>query len=789
MKIKIFPFAISILVFLNLHSQTLHPPTIERYLFSATTEGADGVRLNPAITGIKHHVNFNFYVSTFNKPLSKNFDFGFLLQNNRAGLGLKSEKFGDSSMTLLSFSFGFGKRNFTSGFGIDYIKVNDEPFKTSFNIGFLSRPFEFVAFSFVLQNLTGRYFRATPFERKYIFGAGLRPTGDDRLTLSGDVFINDKGKLKNSNYKYGAEFKVIDGLKISALFDNSKIFTNEKVLLFGITINFQNAGVRFFSNGDKINSKFTISTFYSSEYLPTSFYPVKRIAEVEIKGEIPDYKEQPSIFSKPRRSVHDIVSEIERSAKDKDISGLILKIYPFSGEIKIYELEAITQEIVDAVKKVKKAGKPVVAYLGGENAGVNELYLASVADKIVIAPECMIVGYGAIINVERLKSFFEKFGIEWDAMTAGKFKSTFHSYYTDSATTEQAQLIKSLAEDIHRQLIEQISKTRGIQFTEDLINEISSIVTPSRAKELGIVDEIGFYDEAKKMANKLANKRDNEKVNLVKVGARKYWETAWGEIPKIAVIGVHGSILTGESQPPIPFPFLSERVTGSETVVKQINQAVGDKSVKAIILRVNSPGGSALASNEIYTALKESRKKKPVIVSFGNIAASGGYYVSCSSEKIFASPATLTGSIGVVFAKPVISKLYDNLKIKVEQYKEGEHSDMFSPLRHLTDVEKRKVEEMLQYTYLSFKQKVAENRNMTLDEVENLAQGKVYTGTQALKLKLVDELGGLSQAIGYLEEKLKLKKYEVKFYTVPSLFGFEPGIVEQLINSLFIKNE
>jgi protease-4 len=280
-----------------------------------------------------------------------------------------------------------------------------------------------------------------------------------------------------------------------------------------------------------------------------------------------------------------------------------------------------------------------------------------------------------------------------------------------------------------------------------------------------------------------------EEVNLVKVGARKYWETAWGEIPKIAVIGVHGSILTGESQPPIPFPFLSERVTGSETVIKQINQAVRDKSVKAIILRVNSPGGSALASNEIYTALKEARKKKPVIVSFGNIAASGGYYVSCSSEKIFASPATLTGSIGVVFAKPVISKLYDNLKIKVEQYKEGEHSDMFSPLRHLTDVEKRKVEEMLQYTYLSFKQKVAENRNMTLDEVENLAQGKVYTGTQALKLKLVDEFGGLSQAIGYVEEKLKLKKYEVKFYAVPSLFGFEPGIVERLINSLFIKNE
>ncbi|CUT05149.1 signal peptide peptidase SppA [Candidatus Kryptobacter tengchongensis] len=521
--------------------------------------------------------------------------------------------------------------------------------------------------------------------------------------------------------------------------------------------------------------------------MPTFAYPIKKIAEIEIRGIMPDYKEQPSLLSKPRKSVHDIINEIERSADDRDINGLLLKIYPFNGEVKLYELEGLTQELAEAVKKVKKAGKPVVAYLGGEMVGVNELYLASIADKIVIAPEGMIVGYGAVIDVSRLRSFFEKFGIEWDAMTAGEYKSTFHSIYTDSATQNQAELIKSLVEEIHKQMIEQISRSRNINFTEELIEEISGGMIPPRAKEIGLIDEIGFYSEAKRLINKLANNRDDENVNLIKLDKRRYWDKTWGVIPKIAVIGVHGAIVTGESQPPLPFPLLDERLTGSETVVKQINSAVKDKSVKAIVLRVNSGGGSALASNENYTALKEARKKKTVIISFGNVAASGGYYVACSSDRIFANPATLTGSIGVVYSKPVLEKLYENMKIKIETYKKGEHSDMFSTTRHWTEIERKGIENALQYTYLNFKQKVAENRNMTLDEVEKLAQGKVYTGTQALNLKLVDELGGLKRAIDFAKEKAKIKeKYEIKFYPVPSLFGIQSGFIRSTLINLIL---
>lgn len=767
------------------NAQNLYLPNFERYLFTATSDGAEGLRLNPANMGFRHRTNFTLYLSSSEKFSLKNYDAGLFIQMMRLGLGIKSSKVNDSTSLLISYSTGFGGKNLSLGIGFDHFKIGDEKFKTSINFGVISRPFNFISISTVAYNITGRHFQNTPLEKRYISGIGIRPFGNDVLTLSSDLIIKEKQKPKG--FKLGAELKIVNGLNLYAILDNSKIFSDKKTFIFGFSINLQNVGVKIFTDFENSNTRATASTFYTQEIMNTFIYPVKKIAEVEIRGVLPDYKEQPSIFSKPRKSVHDLIDEIEKAAIDKDINGLLLKIYQFTGEIKLYELEGLTQELVEAVKKVKRAGKPVVAYLGGEMAGVNELYLASVADKIVIAPECMIVGYGAVIDVSRLKSFFEKFGIEWDAMTAGEYKSTFHSIYTDSATPNQAKLIEGLVDEIHKQMIEQIAKSRNINFTDEIIEEISGGLIPPRAKELGIVDEIGFYNEAKKVINKLANNRDDENIILTKLDKRRYWDKTWGITPKIAVIGVHGAITTGESQPPLPFPLFTERSTGSETVVKQINSAVKDKSVKAIILRVNSGGGSALASNEIYSALKEARKKKPVVISFGNVAASGGYYVACSSDKIFANPGTLTGSIGVVYSKPVLEKLYENMKIKIETYKKGDHADMFSTTRHWNEIERKGIENALQYIYLGFKQKVAENRNMTLDEVEELAQGKVYTGTQALKLKLVDELGGLKSAIDFAREKAKIKgKHEVKFYPVPSLFGIRDGFIESTLKNLFL---
>ncbi len=767
----------------QLQTQNIHPPRLERYLFSATSDGAQGLRLNPANIGFPHR-NFLLYFSPEEKFSLKNYNMGFSLQFMRFGLGLDRIKTQDTNSILISTSTGFGTEGFTFGLGFDYLKINDERFKPSLNVGLISRPFNFVSISIVIQNLTGRYFQDTSFEKKYIVGAGLRPFGNDRLTLSGDLFVQENQKLKN--FKYGAELKIIDGVNIHAIVDNSKIFSDKKAYIVGISLNLQNNGLKFFNNFENSkNKRSTISAFYSSEVMRTSVYPWKRIAEIEIGGVIPDYKEQPSILARPRKSLHDIIDEIEKAANDKDINGVILKIHPFTGELKLYELEGLTQELVDAMTKVKRSGKPVVAFLAGEMVGVNELYLASVADKIVIHPLCFIVGYGTLIDVARLKSFFEKFGIEWDAMTAGEFKSTFHSIYTDSATPKQTQLIKGLVDEIHKQMIEQITKSRNITLTDYLIEEISGGLTPPRAKEIRIVDEIGIYEDAKKLLNKLANDREDEKVKTVNLSKRKYWNTNWGVVPKIAVIGVHGTITPGKSQP--PDPFFGERTTGSETVVKQINSAVKDKSVKAIILRVNSGGGSSFASEEIYNALKKAKEKKPVIVSFGNISASGGYYVSCSSDKIFANPATLTGSIGVVFSKPVVEKLYENFKVKIERYKKGEHSDLFSITRHWTDEEKKIIENALQYTYIGFKQKVSENRKMTLDEVEELAQGKVYVGTKALEIKLVDDLGGLRKAIEFAKERAKIKDiYKVKFYTVPTFLGLQDGFIGEMMEKLFL---
>jgi protease-4 len=245
-------------------------------------------------------------------------------------------------------------------------------------------------------------------------------------------------------------------------------------------------------------------------------------------------------------------------------------------------------------------------------------------------------------------------------------------------------------------------------------------------------------------------------------------------MPEVAVIGVYGTIVTGKSSPPSPFPipFLGgDRLTGSESVIKQIEEAVADKNIKAIVLRVNSGGGSALASDEIYNAVREAMAKKPVVASFGNVAASGGYYVAVGAKKIFAEPATLTGSIGVLIAFPVLTDFIEkDLGGNVEQYKSRDASGVLNPFHKWDEKDMKYVDEFLNQTYTDFKEKVSEGRKLSMSRVDELAQGKVYTGDQAKNLGLIDGYGGLEKAIQYAANVAGISGgYRVKMFVVPGL--------------------
>jgi protease-4 len=320
-------------------------------------------------------------------------------------------------------------------------------------------------------------------------------------------------------------------------------------------------------------------------------------------------------------------------------------------------------------------------------------------------------------------------------------------------------------------MLEQIAEGRGVQMTQTLRDTLSSLLFPTTAKELGLVDHIDWYEDARKIAAEIVL-GDSSRTRFTSMARMKKWDTSWQRQPGVAVIGVYGGIVTGESKPPggLPLPFLSQgRSTGSATVKKQLDAALEDRFTKAIVLRVDSPGGSAVASDEIARKIREARKKKPVVVSMGDLAASGGYYVSTYGEKIFANPITMTGSIGVITVIPFLYDLANRADFYVKNFDRGKYSPLLDIYRPPSPELENWIQRALNFYYEPFLQKVAEGRNLDMAHVREVAQGRIWSGLQAKDVKLIDEFGGLYEALEYARKKAGLpKNYAVQFYPVPA---------------------
>ena len=311
---------------------------------------------------------------------------------------------------------------------------------------------------------------------------------------------------------------------------------------------------------------------------------------------------------------------------------------------------------------------------------------------------------------------------------------------------------------------------RNITLDDYMKTKISQPMSANDALRLGLVDKLGWYEDAKKISE------DHTKTaDVVKYINRSEWDNGWGEPDGIAIIGVYASITPGESQPPppvtLPIPYLGGgRSTGSESVVRQLEDAFANPKIKAIILRVDSGGGSALASGEINDAVIRLKKKykKPFYVSMGGAAASGGYYVSASADKIFSDELTITGSIGVFTTRPNVDSLLEQQKLKVENFKRGENSDITTYYRKLTPSEIEIIQNLIDFYYDRFVDAVSEGRKLSREEVEQVAQGHVWLGSDAINKGLVDEIGGLYDAVQYAKKKTGMgKRFKLVYYSVP----------------------
>jgi protease-4 len=470
---------------------------------------------------------------------------------------------------------------------------------------------------------------------------------------------------------------------------------------------------------------------------------------LDISGEMPDYAPNDplaeSLGMSSSRSFTGLMTQIRKAKADSRIGAVLLDIdFPGIGWGKATELR-------DAIKDLRAAGKPVYAYM---EIGTNrEYYIATAAEKIFVPPTGDLYVNGLAAEAMFYKGSLDKLGVEADVIQIGpKYKNAPDQYTKTKMGEGQAEVMNAIVDEYYNTLVNAIAESRGKSADEVKTMIDSAPHNAVQAKELGLIDDAVYREQVDELLKQKLGYADETKLRTVSRSAYKDVTPSSlglenGE--RIAVIYASGVINVGSS---LSSP-ISGDIVGSDTVVKAVNDAANDKSVKAIVLRVDSPGGSALASDLMWYALENAKAKKPVVVSMSDVAASGGYYIACNANKIIAEPTTITGSIGMFMGKPIVKGMYDWLGVSNEYVMRGKNAGIFRETEKWTPEERTKMEEMANNVYFSnFVPKVAQGRGKTNEEVDTLGQGRVWTGTQAKENGLVDDFGGLEKAIQTAKE-------------------------------------
>jgi len=448
--------------------------------------------------------------------------------------------------------------------------------------------------------------------------------------------------------------------------------------------------------------------------------------------------------------LNDIIESLRRAKTDDKIKGILLNVSIMPSGF------ATIDAIRDALADFKSSGKFIIAY--GELISQKGYYLASVADEVYVNPQGFLDLSGFRTELLFLKGTLEKLHIEPQVIYAGKYKSATEPFRLDKMSDENREQISSVINDIYGKFILRISDSRKL--TTQLVDSIADnmlVRDVDDAVELKLADATLYYDEVLARLKEKTGIAEKEKVNLVnmqKYGDSK--EEKKSAKDKIAVLFAEGNIVDGKGE---------EDNIGSERFAKTIREIRENDKIKALVFRINSGGGSALASDVILREIELARKKMPVIVSMGDVAASGGYYIACKADTIIAQPNTITGSIGVFGLLPNMQGFFnDHLGITFDGVKTGKFSDIGTVSRPLTAEERSIIQVAIDSIYMEFKERVATGRGKSLDDIESIAQGRIWTGSQAMQNGLVDMLGNLDSAIAIAASRAGITDYSIREY-------------------------
>ena len=645
----------------------------------------------------------------------------------------------DFNRYTLSSGSGIGPSLYW-GTGYSWVNSDDENYDklTSWSLGLMFRR-RYLSAGIIARDLNRPRFHGEKLGRTYDFGVAIRPS-TSRITLSVDA--RKVEKIEGLDFNFAVEIRPFRWVTLRGSVNDDSSFD----IRFGV--NFRQFGLGMYNRFDE-NQEYQRSVGYMSlsQALHTTRH-IRRNAFLDVQ-------------------MADIEKTLKVAKRDREIAGVLIKI----GGSR-YGIGRL-QEMRDAILDFKESGKKVIGYM--TNCSTGNYLLASVCDQIVLHPSGEVRLIGLRSEISFYKGVLDKLGIRADLEHIGEYKSASDIFTREEMSEAHREAQNAILDDLYDQLTQAIADKRS--WTQDDVKRLidQGPFTAKQALAHGIVDQLAYRDQLKGVAKNLTGKD----CRLVK--ARQYlgiieYEYDWEvPLPKIAIIEAEGMMMTGES---FTDPFTGTRTMGSTTITRAIRNVRKDSSVKAVVLRVDSVGGLVVAADTIWRELMRLKDVKPLVVSMGDVAGSGGYYIAAPADTIVAEPGTITGSIGVVSGKYSFKGLYDKIGLHKEVLKRGKHADFYTDYGDYPAEEREIIHAQIKEIYEDFIGKVAEGRGMTKQEVNQIGKGRIWTGKQAKEIGLVDELGGLNLALSIARKKAGLARRKVQLIRLP-----QRGVWEQWLET------
>ena len=611
-------------------------------------------------------------------------------------------------------------------------------------LGVLSRPAPWLSVGGTLAHLTQPGYEGGRLAREYTVGMALRPlawsrprafAAGPRLTLSADLLMRERANASQARTRFGAELELMPGILLrGTLEDHGRSQIALSLLEVGHALHLNSAS----AEGSRARTRTATLSLHGAEDRTVLALPAsRRLAEIEISGVLGDESMGgiSALGGDATREIGSIHRQLKRALEDPLTRGVLLDIDGVAGMAQLDELRP-------RIAQLRAAGKPVLAYLE-EGGGRGDLYLASACDRIVTIEEANFMGLGLRVEKRYWRRFLADFGVRLDRSSVGRYKSAFREFSVDSLPASDRESIDRTLDQVQEAFVSTVALDRHMERARLTPLLDGRRWSPRDLQRAGLIDSIGDHQDALAWLGSLAGIGDAARA--VDVADHPASQRAWTLPQPIAVVYASGGIDGGESGNDL----LLGPTLGARTLIEQLRAAFEDASVRAVVLRIDSPGGSVVASNLIQHAIERLTREhhKPLVVSMAGTAASGGYYIAMSGRPIIAGRMTRTGSIGVLFVKPSFEGFFTRHGVHEQDLERGDAMRGLSSARDWDAAAQASADSSMMGSYRLFVRKVAAARGLSEAAVDSAAQGRVWLGEDALRLGLVDRLGGLEEAI------------------------------------------